>query len=257
MNDIQNITIIGSGNIATQVALALYEKGIAISQVWSRSLSNASLLANQVNAEAINDTLHLTPSDLYIVAISDDAISDFISALPLSTPVVHTSGNTALVERNNREISGVFYPLQTFSKTRKANWKTIPICLEANSSVFLKQLTQLAELLSGSVKEISSAQRKVLHAAAVIACNFTTHLAAISEQFLEENQLSLDLIQPLMAQTFSNIHEGNVKAIQTGPAVRQDHGTIEAHLQLLTSHPDFQALYLALSKHIIKYHHGQ
>jgi len=48
---IEKIVIIGAGNLATQLALALFEKGIGVKQVYSRKIESASELAQKVNAD--------------------------------------------------------------------------------------------------------------------------------------------------------------------------------------------------------------
>ncbi len=254
---IQKITLFGSGNVATQLGLALKNSGIEIVQVWSKNFNNAKKLAKQLECRAISKFNQLRDSDLYIVSITDDAIIKFIHQLPHHTPVVHTSGNTSLVERLNDEPSGVFYPLQTFSKSRTPHWNEIPICIEASDDHLLKQLFILGENLSSQVKIVNSKQRAVLHTAAVIACNFSNHMGALAEDVLNSHNLDLSLLRPLIDQTFKNISSGNVKSKQTGPAVREDYGTMDAHLSILADKTEIKELYLAISRHIINYHHGE
>ena len=47
---IENTVIIGAGNLATQLALVLFEKGILIKQIFSRKIDSAKELAEKVNA---------------------------------------------------------------------------------------------------------------------------------------------------------------------------------------------------------------
>lgn len=44
----KRIVVVGSGNVATHLALALYKKGYDILQVYSRQLANAETLAKRV-----------------------------------------------------------------------------------------------------------------------------------------------------------------------------------------------------------------
>ncbi|MEZ8000271.1 MAG: DUF2520 domain-containing protein [Flavobacteriales bacterium] len=256
-SEIKHITFIGSGNVASAMAEELFKKGLIITQVFSRNLSQANLLSEKVNSEGINNYSQLKETDLFIVAVSDDAISTVFSELKHSTPVVHTSGNTSLLERYHTSESGVFYPLQTFYKGSETNWSEVPICIEAANEDLLKKLHLLGKTLSENVKTITSAERAIIHAAAVLACNFTNHLGALTQEVLEDKNLSLDLLNPLIQKTFRNITSGKAKEKQTGPAVREDYGTIDSHLNILEDKPEIKALYLALSKHIIAYHHGQ
>ena len=114
------ITIIGSGNVATHLGAAFRNAGHAIVQVYSRDIQNAAMLAYHIKAEAIDDFEHINAdTDLFIIAVKDDAISDIARALSkYDNLVVHTSGATSLeVLQNQTAKAGVFYPLQTFSKT--------------------------------------------------------------------------------------------------------------------------------------------
>ena len=44
----KRIVVIGSGNVATHLALALYNKGYITQQVYSRQMANAETLAKRV-----------------------------------------------------------------------------------------------------------------------------------------------------------------------------------------------------------------
>ena len=44
------ISFIGSGNVATHLALAFYGCGHVVEQVWSRNIDHANLLAARVEA---------------------------------------------------------------------------------------------------------------------------------------------------------------------------------------------------------------
>src|SRR5947207_2898794 len=130
------IVIIGAGNVATQLAMALKEAKHSIIQVVSKHKSSAGSLAKLLNCDFTVFPKKINSSaDLYIIAVNDDAIVKVIKRLKLKNKiVVHTSGS---VEMNILKISsenyGVFYPLQTLSRNNKTNFKSIPLCLEANN----------------------------------------------------------------------------------------------------------------------------
>src|SRR5690606_17556340 len=85
--------------------------------------------------------------------------------------------------------AGVFYPLQTFSKSIPIDFKLIPVLLEAGDEQTLGSLQQVAESISKEVHIVNSAKRKQLHLAAVFACNFTNHLLGISRELLQQAEL--------------------------------------------------------------------
>ncbi|RFZ94972.1 DUF2520 domain-containing protein [Mucilaginibacter conchicola] len=251
------ISIIGSGNVATHISAALKNAGHRIVQVYSRNLHNAALLAYHVGAEATDNLNALTTdTDIFIVSVKDDAILDTVKQLDkYGKLIAHTSGAvelTPMLELTQQ--AGVFYPLQTFSKTKELNFRDVPMCIEGADEAITKTLENLARDISNNVSRISSAQRKVLHLAAVFACNFTNHLYGVGEGLLKDSGMSFNLLRPLIAETADKIKEHSPFTVQTGPAVRNDESTMAAHLQLLDKQPHLQDVYKMLSQDIIKNH---
>lgn len=249
------ITIIGSGNVATHLSAALKNAGHRIMQVYSRDMHNAALLAYHVGAEAVDKPENISPdTDIFILAIKDDAIAGFVPLLAtFEKLIVHTSGAVALqaiLETTHN--AGVFYPLQTFSKTKEVNFREVPLCTEGADDAITKTLEDLARDISNNVYRVNSGQRKVLHLAAVFACNFTNHLYSIGEQLLAGSGMGFDMMRPLIAETADKIRENSPADVQTGPAIRNDDLTMQAHLQMLNSQPNLQQLYTLLSQDIIK-----
>lgn len=249
------ITIIGSGNVATHLSAALKNAGHRIGQVYSRNMHSAALLAYHVGAEAIDNLANISPeTDLFIIAVKDDAIAEIVPLLSRSNKVIaHTSGAVGLQQMQDAtQMAGVFYPLQTFSKTKEVNFWEVPLCIEGATEDITRQLEDLARTISNNVYRVSSAQRKVLHLAAVFACNFTNYLYAVSEDLLTANQMSFDMLRPLIAETSDKVKNHSPADVQTGPAVRNDDQTMEKHLQMLGNEPELQAIYNLLSQGIIK-----
>ncbi|TWR25294.1 DUF2520 domain-containing protein [Mucilaginibacter achroorhodeus] len=251
------ITIVGSGNVATHISAALKNAGHRIVQVYSRNLHNAALLAYHVGAEATDDLNALTiNTDLFIISVKDDAVVPTIAQLAkYGKLIAHTSGAVELLPMLQfTQQAGVFYPLQTFSKTKELNFREVPMCIEGVSEAITKTLEDLARDISNKVYRISSQQRKVLHLAAVFACNFTNHLYGVGEGLLKDSGMSFDMLRPLIAETADKIKERSPFKVQTGPAVRNDETTMAAHLQLLEQQPHLQDVYKMLSQDIIKNH---
>jgi predicted short-subunit dehydrogenase-like oxidoreductase (DUF2520 family) len=249
------ITIIGSGNVATHLAAAFKNAGHRIVQVYSRNLDNAALLAYHVKAEPIDDLAQIdAETDLFVISIKDDAIGLVAEQLAIHQKLmVHTSGATdmyALLAFSDNV--GVFYPLQTFSKTKEVDFRTVPLCIEAADQTIAKTLKELAQTISNSVYDIDSAQRKTLHLAAVFACNFPNYLYNIAQQIMAQHQLDFNLIRPLILETAQKVQTALPATVQTGPAVRGDETTMNNHLQLLSDNAGLQQIYTLLSQGIIK-----
>lgn len=247
------ISIIGSGNVAqhlitTFLHLEELSNDVALTQVFSRKKESLTPL---LSFEKITDDFNnLQEADLYIIAVSDDAIQSVSAQLPFKNRlVVHTSGSVPLtvLDTNNRK--GVFYPLQTFTKGKAISFRDIPICLEAENAYDYQLLDRVAKLISDKVYAINSEQRKALHVAAVFVNNFTNHLYAIGNEICIENQIPFDILKPLMQETVDKVMTLLPDEAQTGPAVRNDEKTIAAHEAFL-KHENQLKLYKTLTQSI-------
>lgn len=254
---IKRITIIGSGNVATALAKAFVDNHIQLVQVFSRKLENAQKLINQLDKnkkiEAICDLKNLSAhTDCLIIAVKDDAIAEVVKQLPFSDKLtVHTSGSVGITVFKNVAHFGVFYPVQTFSKTNKTQLKTVPFCIEGNSELATNQLVKLAEQLTNNVHRLNSEQRKALHLAAVFACNFSNYMYVVAEQITSENNIDFSILKPLILETAKKIEGLSPKEAQTGPAKRKDIATINEQLQLLKNDKALQDLYQLVSNKIM------
>jgi predicted short-subunit dehydrogenase-like oxidoreductase (DUF2520 family) len=182
----------------------------------------------------VSDFADLKEADLYIIAVSDNAIAEVAEKLPFKNRlIVHTSGSIALdaLGKNNR--NGIFYPLQTFSKNKPIAFTTIPICLEAEAQSDYELLHKVAQSISNAVFKMDSEQRKSLHVAAVFVCNFVNHLYQIGNELCDAHQVPFEILKPLIKETAEKIQNHSPKTAQTGPASRNDTTTIAAHQSFL------------------------
>lgn len=245
------IVFLGFGNLNFHLINTLYKHNKdSVIQVYNRSEINLNKELNKI--PFTTDLSKIKEADLYIIGIPDDAIAAFSETLPLKNKlVVHTSGSVSMEALSKRNRKGVFYPLQTFSKNREVNFNTIPICIEAKEEADLELLTNLGKSLSEKVVEIDSDERSKLHLAAVFVNNFVNHLYAIGDDILGNNELSFDLLHPLIEETASKVKTLSPSEVQTGPARRGDQKTIEKHLHLLKEGPESE-LYQQLTESLMK-----
>lgn len=247
------VAIIGAGNVATHLAKALHNADIEVLSIWSNQVDNAKILAQQVNADAVN-TIHeiaKSDSDVIFIAVKDDKVAEIVEQLKSYKGIVlHTAGAIAMDILNTFENHGVFYPLQTFSKAKSLNFSAVPICLEANNLQTLNVLEKLCIALNCKYYSVSSEKRSTLHVAAVFACNFPNYLYQISADILAKDGLDFDIIRPLIAETAQKVQIASPADVQTGPAIRNDQKTMDNHLQLLKTQPEWLAIYKLLSEQI-------
>lgn len=219
-----NIVLIGAGNVGTHLKSALTDCGYNVLLAWNRSCS-IPLTA-------------LPKADVYIIAVKDDALEEVAkqmsSTVPNDAVVLHTAGTLPLsLIAPHFSHSGVLYPMQTFSKTKDVDMKSVPFFVEGVDAEALAVARELAESLSDSVYELNSEQRRHLHLSAVWACNFVNHCYAQSASVLSEIGIPFSVMLPLVDETARKVHEMQPKDAQTGPAARGDENVMAMQMQLI------------------------
>jgi len=251
------IVILGTGNLATQLGMALHAQHAEIIQVYGRTSTSASDLANLLGCTyTTSKPAIITDADLYILAVSESAITEVLSDTPIRDRlIVHTSGSISIdILAPFSGNYGVFYPLQTLTKQKAVDFSAVPICIEANCTENLGKLSRLAKTISDQVFEINSVQRRELHLAAVFVCNFVNHFYSIGEKLLQEQHLDFNLLKPLISETAQKAMLFSPSDVQTGPAVRDNQQIMEWHRKMLEQHPEWQKLYALISSDIMSSH---
>ena len=246
------ITIVGAGNLATNLGVALKKAGHCICQIYSRTEKSAKDLASVLNCPYTTTIEDIVHPDIVIVSIKDDALLQIGTAL-IDSPslVVHTAGSVQMdVIKSNRR--GVLYPMQTFSKNQIVEFSNIPIFLEASDEECMDKLQALASTISKNTYPLDSEKRRYLHLAAVFACNFTNHCYNLADNILRETGLPFDVMLPLIDETARKVHEMSPYMAQTGPAVRYDRSVISKQTELLTGRT--KDIYDIMSKSIFESH---
>lgn len=244
------VVLIGSGNVAQHLIVAFKKAAtIELVQVFARDKNS---LTHLLDSEAItSDYNQIQNADLYIIAVSDNAIAEVSKQFPLENKlVVHTSGSVAMETLDDKNKKGVFYPLQTFSKNKDIDFNEVPICIESQHNEDLELLKKVAKSISVNVYEIDSHQRKSLHIAAVFVSNFVNHLYKIGQEICTDNKVSFEILKPLILETANKVMTLSPNEAQTGPAKRNDTQTINSHLNFL-SDENQNEIYKILTKSII------
>lgn len=250
------VTIIGAGNLGAHLAHGLYDNGCTIHEVFSRSVKNADDLARAVNAALRTSLKEMDPgADIYLIAVSDDAISDvgqeLAGVLPETAIVAHTGGGVSSHVLSRCARYGVFYPLQTFTAGREITWKEVPIIIWGNDETVIAELRALARILSDTCVMMEDEQRAALHVAAVVANNFSNHMYATAEKIAGLYGFDFALLKPLISETARKVMEISPSSAQTGPAIRHDINTIDRHLKILGENSaDLRDLYKVISDSI-------
>jgi len=245
------IIIIGSGNAAAVIGRKCRRAGHQIIQVVSRNSPAASELAYEWETESTNYLSLINKSgDVYIIAVSDNAITEVVRDMHLPGKVVaHTAGSVPKeILKTVTDNYGVFYPLQSLRKEMD-NLPDLPLFIDAATPRAWHVLGELARSVSPEkVNHVSNDDRLKLHVAAVVVNNFTNYLYMLAEDYCLKENIDFRLLLPLIEETATRLKSVSPSSVQTGPAIRDDRETIQKHLDLLASHTDLQKVYAFLSE---------
>lgn len=252
------IVLLGSGNVATVLGRMLKIAGHVLLQVYARNAVAAEQLAAELNgmggdaAIAISDPSRIDPSaELYLLSLSDTALPDVFTWLNLSDRLVaHTAGSVskdvlAKVSANY----GILYPLQSLRKEMK-RIPEIPFFIDGNTPENTATLLQLATTLSPYVRVADDATRLKLHTGAIIVNNFTNYLFTLAEEYCIKEQIDFSMLKPLIREVAGRLEYASPKALQTGPAIRDDQSTIDKHMEILKTYPSLLGVYKMLTESI-------
>lgn len=247
-----DIFFIGSGNVATHLATGLKKAGHNIVGVCGRNTDNSQSLAQKVDAEAFAQLSQIpSNADIYLICVSDDNIASVAEQMPPVRGIVaHTSGSVSIDAVKRFRHHGVFYPLQSFSKSSALELGNVPFCIEGDSSETESALTRLASTLSANVRTLTTEQRKQLHLAAVFASNFANCMYAEAEQIMQHSGLPFEMLEPLVMETACKAFRLGPAKAQTGPARRGDTNVMERQQQLLPTE-NLKKMYSFVSKQIM------
>lgn len=254
MKPIKTISVVGSGNVAEAIALAVAQsEELQLKQIVARNPVRGRALAEMTGAEWTADVEQAAEADLYIISVSDRAVGEVASRLPLRTDaiVVHTAGSVEMDVLGERA-RGVFYPFQTFTAGRRVDFQQVPLFVEGCDEPTTVELERVAHLLSHRVYRATSQRRREIHLTGVLACNFVNALYAMAADRLSEREgLPFDILRPLIEQTARKAVEADhPREVQTGPAVRGDKAVTARHCEMLAGDSREEEIYKLLTEYI-------
>ena len=246
------VVLIGAGNLAIKKQKIIdISSGVDLIQWYNRKLKKIRSFENKISiTDKISD---LKPADIYLIAISDDAIAKISEKIKTSALVVHCSGSVAIDELLCNSKKGVLYPIQTFSNMPLATFNKLPFIIETENKNDFELLQDLVLKIGGKPIEMNSQKRSYIHLIAVMINNFGNHLIELGENIAQRQDIPFPIFLPIIEETHKNAIEIGARNSQTGPAKRKDNKTINRHLDLL-SDEEIKKIYLGLTDSIKKRH---
>ena len=247
------VVMAGTGNAATVLGRMIIRAGHSIVAVAGRDAGKTEALASEWTARAVGRfDFRGIGADLCILAVSDQALSGCDAWLRTGDLVtVHTAGSVPMdALKSVSERRGVLYPLQSLNSNATVLPET-PILIDGSTEEVASFLFGFAGTLSSQILRADDAQRADYHLAAVVGSNFTNHLLALAEDYCRSKDVLFPILRPLIAETVARAFRDSPSRVQTGPAARNDLGTVQRHLDMLRDMPELRSVYLAMTRSIL------
>lgn len=226
------IAIVGPGRLGRSLAVLLERAG-----------EDVSLHGRGADPDA----------DVVLLVVPDTAIAEAARAVHRGPIVLHCSGATEVGVLRPHRPAGSFHPLMTFPGPEVAlpDLEGVPAAIDGDTEA-KEAARHIAAALGMRAFEVPG-DRRLYHAAAVMAGNFATVLLAAAAEVLTAAGVAPEeapgLLAPLALQSLRNAASDPASAL-TGPAVRGDVEVLERHRAALAAArlDAALALYEALSR---------
>jgi predicted short-subunit dehydrogenase-like oxidoreductase (DUF2520 family) len=216
---VESVNVIGRGRAGSALAARLEERGVELREEGA---------------------------ELALLCVPDAVIPDVARGL---TPghgrwVAHVSGATPLSALDPHVRRFSLHPLQTFTRARGPDqldgaWAAVT----AETDEALELGLELARVLGLEPFELADADRPLYHAGAAVASSYLVTLHDIAASLVAAAGAPPEALEPLMRRTIENGFE------PTGPLVRGDLATIEAHREAVRRvRPELETLYDLLAE---------
>jgi predicted short-subunit dehydrogenase-like oxidoreductase (DUF2520 family) len=182
-------------------------------------------------------------AELVLLCVPDGAIASVAASVVPGPWVAHVSGATTLRALDPHERRFSVHPLQTFTRARgPEQLDGAYAAVSGESGEALEHGFELARTLGLRPFALPDAERPVYHAGAALASAYLVTLYRAAAELLEAAGAPPEALVPLMRRTIDNGFQ------PTGPIVRGDWATVEAHLHAIRAEaPELEALYRALT----------
>ncbi|GAB1258862.1 Rossmann-like and DUF2520 domain-containing protein [Aurantivibrio plasticivorans] len=263
----RNISLIGSGIVASTLASTFQDNGITVSAIGARNIEKAkNQFSSMMPATAVTTIADAAKqADILFILVSDDAISSIVemlhqeNAIRPNTILIHCSGalSSSVLKRSSHYAVASAHPLQTFPSVKQAknSLKHCIWCCEGDTEA-LNAVRPMIETVSQQFLEIDSSAKTLYHCGAVFASNY---LVALIDAALECNEFAgidrhdaLTALRPLINATLDNIQTRGTTEALTGPIARGDKETIRHHLTSLDKQSALLGIYKSLGERTLR-----
>ena len=267
------VGIVGAGNLAGALALALRGTGYRIDQIITRdrpaSLRRARQLAGQVGASAVIRGKANIRADLVWFCVPDGSIAGAAEVLKEAANwtdkvALHSSGALssdvlAELRRRGAAVASV-HPFMTFVRGSRPALLGVPFAIEGDTAA-VRIARQVVKSLGGHAHSIRKQDKAAYHAWGTFASPLLTALLVTSEQIAAAagapGKVARRRMLPIIEQTLANYAAFGGAGAFSGPIIRGDVDTIKQHLRILRNMPIASEVYVGLARAALAYLPGK
>jgi len=251
------IALVGPGRAGQSVAIAANGAGHDIVVVAARDTEEAIAVARRFDARPLGIGEPISPVDLVIIAVRDDAIETVAGrvapiARNAAAGVVHLSGAVGLAAlapfAEHGVAVGSFHPLQTLptpvmgARSLPGSWVAVTA-----SEPLRSQLFALARSIGCHPFDLDDRDRTTYHAAAAAAANFPIAALAVAQRLFASAGVPFEAARPLTESVVSNAFDVGPVASLTGPVARGDAETVALQISAVqAATPDLTGAFEAM-----------
>jgi predicted short-subunit dehydrogenase-like oxidoreductase (DUF2520 family) len=262
------IAIVGAGNLASALAVALHEAGYGIDEIVSRrrpaSLRLARRLASSVGASAVATAGAELRAQVVWFCVPDGSIASAAESLRRATGwtgkvALHSSGalssdELASLRRCGAAVASV-HPLMTFVRGSRPPLVGVPFAIEGDPGA-VRAARTLVLNLRGLPFVIRKRHKQAYHAWGMFLSPLFTALLSASERVAVAagvpRSAAKERMLPIVRQTLANYAALGAPQAFSGPIARGDVDTVRKHLKALRAVPEAREVYLALARSALR-----
>jgi predicted short-subunit dehydrogenase-like oxidoreductase (DUF2520 family) len=257
------IAIVGAGNLASALAVALRGAGYGIDRIVAHgpaSLRRARRLAREVGASATAVARAQIRAEVVWFCVPDAAIADTAESLVGAADwrgkvALHSSGALAsdeLAKLRGRGASiASAHPLMTFVRGSRPSLTGVSFAIEGDAKA-VRAARAIVLALHGEPFAIRRKDKAAYHAWGMFASPLLTALLAASERVAiaagVRPSAARQRVLPILQQTLANYGRMGAPESFSGPIARGDVETVKKHLRVLREVPGARDVYLALAR---------
>jgi predicted short-subunit dehydrogenase-like oxidoreductase (DUF2520 family) len=238
---VDRFSVIGAGRVGLNLIRALQKKGFPLQYIFKKSLNN------HCSAQITNDIAKLVQhSDFIFICVQESKIGSLAELLsteaaPQGKIFFHTANSLTSDALSRLRLAGAavasFSPLQTFIdfKEDEELFSGVTFLLEGDDAA-VRLARRIAARLQARVLAVPKQDKMYFHMAAIAAANFLIANLKFAERQLDRTAArpGLEILFPLLEQTFRNIKKYGWQKSLSGPLKRGEANLLKKHESLLS-----------------------